>query len=83
MKVMELKRIIEKVKPLVVFLMETKQEEAKMIKIQRIMGYNNGMHIDPEGRSGGLAIWWLDKCKLEITRSSANIIDAMIEIEGV
>ena len=47
------------------------------------MDFNNGEYFNPKGRSRGLSIWWLDECKFHIIYKSANIIDAMIEEDGL
>ena len=62
--------------------METKQAADKLEKLRTKLGFSNSSYWDPEGRSGGLSLWWREDCKLKIVYKSANIIDTWIEDEG-
>ncbi|KAK4253792.1 hypothetical protein QN277_010422 [Acacia crassicarpa] len=65
-------------KPLIVFLMETKQKAKYVRKIRRRCGFQEEWLVDPVGRSGGLAIWWAESVKVEILFSSVNIIHTRV-----
>ncbi|KAK4284321.1 hypothetical protein QN277_001173 [Acacia crassicarpa] len=65
-------------KPLIVFLMETKQKAKYVRKIRHRCGFHEDWVVDPVGCSGGLAIWWVDSVKVDILFSSTNIIHTRI-----
>lgn len=52
-----LRDLIWKYIPDLIFLIETKQAGEKMEKLRQIYKYNHGDFVNPEGKSGGLAIW--------------------------
>ncbi|OMO81699.1 Endonuclease/exonuclease/phosphatase [Corchorus capsularis] len=46
------------------------------------MGYLGGYYVEPRGRSGGLALWWLDEFNLEVLAVSKNFIDIKTDLGG-
>ncbi|EFH70166.1 predicted protein [Arabidopsis lyrata subsp. lyrata] len=44
------------------------------------MGYKNAHIVDPEGLSGGLALFWKDSYNVEILFSDSRIIDAKVKL---
>ena len=38
--------------------METKNKEEKLEMLRRRNGFEKGCYVEPEGLSGGLAVWW-------------------------
>ena len=52
-----LKGLIRLKEPKLVFLMETKMEARRVLKLKLTLGYPNGIAVDSTGRSGGLALF--------------------------
>ncbi|KAH7839217.1 hypothetical protein Vadar_001340 [Vaccinium darrowii] len=65
-------------RPMVVFLMETKNKRPLHERIQKALHFNNNCYVDPEGTSGGLALWWTDEVSLDIRYKSKNMIRAIV-----
>ena len=70
-------------KPQLVFLMETKQKRRKVRKARRKCGFDEEWIVDPVGRSGGLALWWMEDVVVNILFSSKNIIHTCISSSSV
>ncbi|KAH7834805.1 hypothetical protein Vadar_019912 [Vaccinium darrowii] len=45
-------------RPWVVFLMETKNNSNKLESIRKRLQFSNSWYVEPQGLSGGLALWW-------------------------
>lgn len=73
-----LKKIVTQEKLDLIFLMETKQKSNKLELLRQKMGFTNGTYVEPEGRSGGLCLWWNDDWDIQIKHISANFIDVLI-----
>ncbi|KAF7134615.1 hypothetical protein RHSIM_Rhsim08G0178900 [Rhododendron simsii] len=65
-------------RPLVVFLMETKNKRSTLEKIRMKLQYNNGCYVDPIGKSGGLALWWSDEVTIDVRFKSKNIFHCVV-----
>ncbi|KAM2486233.1 hypothetical protein ACFX1W_038326 [Malus domestica] len=52
--------LIRKYRPSVVFLMETKMQNHRIVGVRRRMGFVNGWDVLPVGSAGGLSLWWDD-----------------------
>ena len=77
-----LKGHVEKYDPDIVFLMETKNNKEVVEKVRRRMKFVNGMTMDPNGLSGGLALWWKEDINVQMMVSSKNLIDTYIVFQG-
>lgn len=77
--VRNLKEECFRIKPQIVFLMETKQKARVVRKVRRRCGFGEEWLIDPVGQSGGLALWWNDSVKVNILFSSPNVINTLVE----
>ncbi|KAF7127011.1 hypothetical protein RHSIM_Rhsim11G0149500 [Rhododendron simsii] len=66
-------------RPLVVFLMETKNKRDILEKIRRRLHFSNGSYVDPIGLSGGLALWWKDGVDVDIRYKSRNLFSCIIK----
>ncbi|OMO71257.1 reverse transcriptase [Corchorus capsularis] len=77
----ELKQIIHKYDPDVVFLMETRNGREMVEKIRKKMGYPNVIYVDPVGLSGGLSLWWKKEYVVSSIEESKNVIDTVFELE--
>ncbi|KAL7212909.1 hypothetical protein ACSBR2_015580 [Camellia fascicularis] len=69
-----LRGLVSTHRPTVVFLMETKNKEARLERIRRGLHFPNKCYVNPEGLSGGLALWWSDSVHLDIRFTSRNLI---------
>ena len=74
-----LREIWYKHKPGFLFLSETKQDLEFVQGVQSHFGYDRLVTVDPNGRSGGLALFYNDEFQVQILYSS-NI---MIDVEAV
>ena len=70
--------MVQRWKPDIVFLMETKSKVNRMEKIKNRIGFANGLIVPSRGRSGGLALFWNRGINLEIKSYSGNHIDAFV-----
>lgn len=51
--------------PNIVFLQETKLNISGFQRVKKRMGFRNGLEIESEGRSGGIALMWKEEVELE------------------
>ncbi|KAK4273760.1 hypothetical protein QN277_017095 [Acacia crassicarpa] len=63
--------------------METKIQSTKIMKLRRRFGFQHDLYVDPEGLSGGLAVWWKDNITLNVLYKSKNIIHVVMESAGL
>ena len=63
-----------RIKPQLVFLMETKQKSRRVRKVRRKCCFSEEWIVEPNGKSGGLALWWSEELTVNILFSSKNII---------
>jgi len=73
--VQALKALVVKEKPDLVFLMETKNREEVVTKIQRSLKYHNSYIINPTCMSGGLALFWSSHININVEYANQNMID--------
>ncbi|XP_028784258.1 uncharacterized protein LOC114740307 [Neltuma alba] len=76
--VRNLKEVCTKYRPSLVFLMETKKHQSYLKRIKKKLGFHSEFYMDPRGRSGGLAVWWMDELQIDLISGSSNIIHARI-----
>ena len=76
-----LKELKSKYRPCLVFLMETRNEEEVMERLRKKMRYENRYYVNPEGLSGGLALWWNNEVEVKVMEAIKNCIDTLVEIE--
>ena len=70
--------IVQRWKPKIVFLMETKSKVKRMERIKNRVGFANGLIVPSQGKSGGVALFWTCDINLEIKSFSRNHIDAIV-----
>ncbi|KAL4367152.1 hypothetical protein GQ457_05G012660 [Hibiscus cannabinus] len=75
-----LRNLVNKHKPSIVFLMETKQRKSKLDRLRSRLHFHGSFYIDPVGIAGGLALWWKEEINLTVLSSSKNYIDTSIAI---
>jgi hypothetical protein len=76
--VRDLHRLVEKKKPGLVFLMETKLRALRMETIKAKLGFGSIFTVDSVGRSGGLALLWNDEFDVHIKHYSHRHIHAEV-----
>ena len=45
------------------------------------MRYENRYYVNPEGLSGGLALWWNNEVEVKVIEAIKNCIDTLVEME--
>ena len=73
-----LRELMQRWKPKIVFLMETKMKKYRMEKEKFKIGLLNGLIVPSVGRSGRLAMLWSRDIKVEVQGYSGNYIDAIV-----
>ena len=73
-----LQELIAKHKPRLVFLIEIKQVQQKLDMNRIKNGFSKGTYTEPEGRSGGLALWWTDEWDAQLIQKTRNYIDVQV-----
>ncbi|KAH7843546.1 hypothetical protein Vadar_018002 [Vaccinium darrowii] len=58
--------------------METKNKRSTLEKIRRSLWFRNSCYVDPEGMSGGLALWWSDDVVLDVRFKSKNVLRCVV-----
>ena len=76
-----LRNIVRRWDPEVVFLSETKMRVAGMKRIKMKLGFVNGLYVQSQRKSGGLALFWRKDVNLEIKSYSRHHIDAVVAEE--
>lgn len=63
---------------MVVFLFETKSRRDNVEKVRRKLGFENSFVVDSVGKSGGLAMFWTNEVKAELSTYSRSHISIRI-----
>ncbi|XP_058180015.1 uncharacterized protein LOC131298548 [Rhododendron vialii] len=64
-------------RPLVVFLMETKNKR-DTLELIRSLHFQNSSYVDPKGIAGGLALWWTDEVILDVRYKTKNLMKCVV-----
>lgn len=75
--------VVRQEKPIFIFLCETIVRKSKMEWIQSKLGYKGLFVVEPQGRSGGLALLWKERDQEELLGFSQNHIDVKVHIEDM
>lgn len=78
MTIASLKDLVRHNSPSLVFLIETKCNSESMKRIQRRIGFENGVWVDPTGRAGGLAMLWKKDIDVKLRSMGSRYIDISI-----
>jgi hypothetical protein len=70
---------VKQKKPIIVFLMETKLQKAKMESIRCKLGFENMFMVDSIGKSGGTALFWGEDISVTIQNFSQHNINGVIK----
>lgn len=74
----ELKNLVKSVEPEILFLMETRLPEERILYLRSVLGFSNGLAADRRGLGGGLALLWHDFIDLRIIHYSTGHISAEV-----
>jgi exonuclease III len=80
--VRDLCQILKEKRPSILFLMETKCKQHKREGIRIKLGFDGLFVMDQVGRSGGLALSWMESEGLEIQNFTRRHINAVIKFPG-
>ncbi|KAB1671561.1 hypothetical protein, partial [Gossypium barbadense] len=80
-KIRELKQLIAVNNPDVIFLSETKMSANDFCRVQNNRRLQNGLAVNSEGRSGGLALMWRDGMNVSIQNFSKHHIDSKVRLD--
>ncbi|KAK4274572.1 hypothetical protein QN277_017771 [Acacia crassicarpa] len=81
--VKNLRDLVSKFRPSILFLMETKMCSGKLKRIKRKCGFEQEITVDPRGLTGGLSVWWHDSITITVMYQSKNIIHVIAEANGL
>lgn len=82
-KIQFLSDFTRQLKPNFVFLCETLSRKDKMEWVRVKLGYDGVLSVEPQGRSGGLAILWKDVDHAKLLSYSQNHIDMEVMTNGM
>ncbi|KAL4366778.1 hypothetical protein GQ457_05G010670 [Hibiscus cannabinus] len=77
-----LRYLNQKHKPCIIFLSETKQKKRFLERIRHRLLFPNSFYIEPEGKSGGLTLWWKAEADISILKGEKHMIDTKISINN-
>jgi hypothetical protein len=78
--VWEIHRLVKTNKPRFLFLIETKAKIGNLERLRCSLGFEGLFHVDPIGRSGGLAFLWNNNKEVEIVSYSQRHVSALITL---
>ncbi|KAF7151216.1 hypothetical protein RHSIM_Rhsim02G0177800 [Rhododendron simsii] len=58
--------------------METKNNKVKLETIRRSLKFDSSSYVEPEGLSGGLALWWNKELKLDVELANKNFMHVIV-----
>jgi exonuclease III len=76
--VQELARLVREFKPDLVFLSETRQNKAVVVKVCSRVGFSNCLPINMEGKGGGSALFVSDSVTLDLLSYGPHHIDTHV-----
>lgn len=71
-------RFIRTYNPHILFLSETKKNSLEMERLRVIWNFDNYLAVNSIGKSGGLALLWMNDLPLEVQSYFSNHIDAIV-----
>lgn len=82
-KVQFLKDMVWQYKPNFIFLCETISKKESMERIRTLLGYDGMVVVEPDGRSGGLALLWKTSSEATLISFSQNHIEVQTNIDDM
>ena len=77
--IQRLREMCRKHFPEIMFLMETKHCRDDLVDIQVWLGYDRVYTVNPEGLSGGLALFCKKNIKMDVKFADKNMIDCLVQ----
>lgn len=59
-------------------LLGTKNKKEKVELVRRKLKFSEGFMVEPEGLSGGIALWWKGDWTVNILGNSRNVVESMV-----
>ncbi|KAG4192918.1 hypothetical protein ERO13_A07G187699v2 [Gossypium hirsutum] len=81
-KLRELKQLLVANNPDLIFISETKMSANDFRRVQNKCRVQNGLAVNSEGRSGGLALMWRDGMNISVQNYSKHHIGSMVKLEN-
>lgn len=78
---LELKGLIKQQQPAIIFLMETRAPEERVVRLKRRVKYTNHFVVNPNGLAGGLCLLWNKKVEVEIKSANQNFIHTEVSFK--
>lgn len=70
--------LVRKNRPSILFLMETKNNKVKLETIHRRLKFDCSSYVEPEGLSGGLALWWTNEVYVDVEFAHKNLMHTIV-----
>ncbi|KAF7139019.1 hypothetical protein RHSIM_Rhsim07G0114000 [Rhododendron simsii] len=70
--------LVRRNRPSIIFLMETKNNKAKMEPIRRRLHFDFSFYVEPEGLAGGIALWWNNDISIDVEFAHRNLVHTAI-----
>lgn len=74
-----LRKGIQQEEPILVFFMETKLNKEKIEKVRDQCNFDHSWVVPSLGKSGGLALFWMDGVTVEVLSSKQSHIDTLVK----
>lgn len=78
-----LKYINRGYKPDIICLVETKNGSNFCERIREQIGMDHAYYVEPQGLSGGLALWWTNEVNMTILGANQNYMDCVIRTQNM
>lgn len=74
-----LRKGIQQEEPILVFFMETKLNKEKIEKVRDQCNFDHSWVVPSLGKSGGLALFWMDGVTVEVLSAEQSHIDTLVK----
>lgn len=78
--IQSLRVLVTQEKPSLVFLMETKNKEQKVLKLRRKLKFQNSYLVNPIGIGGGMALFWNDQLEISVEAATDHFIHVLCHL---
>ncbi|KAL0848127.1 hypothetical protein Bca101_021374 [Brassica carinata] len=76
--VRQLQEIHRVYSPDIIFLSETKNKRWYLEDVMMNLGFHDLRTVEPVGKSGGLAVFWKNSCRVEVLQSNRRLMDLKV-----